>query len=170
MVYQAPYSSAMADASRGPAPTSPEDLPAWTLVQTAHRMARRFRDVFDAHGLTAHQFGVLVQLSIEPGISQAALARTILVTPQSMGPLLAQMEDADLVRRTRPASRGASISVELAGHGRRILSATFPDVGALNAPAALGLSEPEAATLNALLHRVLRHLDSSPFVPLDQGL
>ena len=137
----------------------PYDLPAWTLVQAYHRVASRFTDVFAAAGLTAHQFGVLVQLSVQPGVSQAALARAVLVTPQSMGPLLRQMTEVGLVRRTAPAVRGIAAAVELTARGRQVLAATFPAVGAVNEPAALGLTGPEAVELNRLLHRVLEHLD-----------
>lgn len=139
----------------------PYDLPAWTLVQTYHRVARRFTEAFAEAGLTAHQFGVLVQLSIQPGASQAALARAVLVTPQSMGPLLQQMIEVGLARRAAPAVRGTAATVELTDHGRRVLRDTFPSVGAINEPAALGLTRPEAVELNRLLHRVLEHLDES---------
>lgn len=139
----------------------PRDLPAWTLVQAYHRIARRFTDAFGKAGLTAHQFGILVQLSVQPGASQAALARAVLVTPQSMGPLLQQIIDLGLVLRVAPAVRGAAATVELTHHGRQVLRATFPAVGAVNEPAALGLTRPEAVELNRLLHRVLAHLDGS---------
>lgn len=140
-------------------PPRPYDLPAWTLVQTYHRVARRFTEAFTQAGLTAHQFGVLVQLTVQPGASQAALARAVLVTPQSMGPLLQQMTEVGLVRRAAPAVRGTAATVELTEHGQRVLVATFPAVAAINEPAALGLTGPQARELNRLLHRVLEHLD-----------
>jgi DNA-binding MarR family transcriptional regulator len=145
----------------GPPSPSPYDLPAWTLVQAYHRVARRFAEVFAAAGLTAHQFGVLVQLNLQPGASQAALARAVLVTPQSMGPLLQQMTDVGLVRRSASALRGTATSVELTDHGREVLAATFPAVGAVNDPAELGLTAAEAVELNRLLHAVIDHLDGS---------
>lgn len=151
-------------------PTGDVALPAWTLVQTAHRAARRFHTVFARHGLTAHQFGILVQLDRNPGSSQAALARAILVTPQSVGPLITQMQDAGLLRRQRPARRGVAASVALTDAGRRLLHETFPDVAAINTPEALGLDADEAATLEALLRRVLVRLDGPDFMPFEQGL
>jgi DNA-binding MarR family transcriptional regulator len=134
-------------------------------VQTAQRAARRFRDVFGAHGLTAHQFGVLVQLSIQPGVSQAALARHILITPQSMGEVLQQMESAGLITRVPPPRRGTAIDVRLTEEGQQALAATYPDVAAINTPAALGLDDADAATLNALLHRVLTHFEGAGVEP-----
>lgn len=149
---------------------APPNLPAWTLVQAAHLAGRRFHEVFATQGLTAHQFGVLVALSRQPGISQGALARQILVTPQSIGDILTQMETADLIDRTTPSRRGTAISVQITPRGQSKLDQTYPLVGALNTPAALGLNEAEANTLNELLHRVHDHLDNRPFKPLPNGV
>lgn len=150
--------------------TAPESLPAWTLVQTAHLAGRRFHDVFASEGLTAHQFGVLVALSRRPGTSQAALARTILVTPQSIGDILSQMDTAGLVHRVRPARRGGAATVRISVRGLDALRRTYPRVAALNTPDALGLAPEEAETLNILLRRVHDHLDDRPFTPLPHGV
>lgn len=149
---------------------APADLPAWTLVQTAHLVGRRFHELFASQGLTAHQFGVLVALSRRPGLSQAALAREILVTPQSIGAILTQMDSTDLVRRTPPAQRGTAVSVQITPHGRALLEQTYPLVGAMNTPTALGLDQAQARTLNDLLHRVHDHLDDRAFSPLPGGV
>jgi len=140
--------------------SAPADLVGWTLVQTSHRMARRFQEVFTASGLTAHQFGVLVQLSIEPGVSQAALARKILITPQSMGELLTQLANLGLVTRVPGRARGAAARVELTDTGRAALQATYPRVGAINTPEALGITPAEATALNDILHKMMSHLSS----------
>lgn len=149
---------------------APADLPAWTLVQTAHLAGRRFHELFASQGLTAHQFGILVALSRRPGLSQAALAREILVTPQSIGAILTQMDSTDLVRRTPPTQPGAAISVAITPRGQALLAQTFPLVGAMNTPAALGLDQAQARTLNELLHRVHDHLDDRAFAPLPDGV
>ena len=138
--------------------SAPADIVGWTLVQTSHRMARRFHQIFAASGLTAHQFGVLVQLSIEPGVSQAALARKILITPQSMGELLAQLDALGLVTRVPGRARGAAARVELTEAGRSALHTTYPEVGAINTPEALGITPIEATTLNDILHKMISHL------------
>lgn len=153
-----------------PAAVGPRDLAAWTLVQTAHLAGRRFHEVFTSQGLSAHQFGILVHLTSEPGGSQAALARAILVTPQSIGEILVQMQNAGLVRRTPAARRGTANRVELTVAGRTVLAATFPLVAAINTPEALGLDEAETRTLNDLLHRVHDHLDDRRFIPLTDGV
>ena len=159
MLHQTPYAEVVHDEAPGPAQLRPEDLTGWTLVQAHHRVARRFHETFAAAGLTAHQFGALVQLAVEPGVSQAALARKVLVTPQSMGDLIVQLEASGYLARTPARTRGGANRVVLTDSGRQVLRGVYPQVGAINTPAALGLSAAEAATLNHLLHQVLTHLD-----------
>lgn len=142
---------------RYPGP-APGELKAWTLVQAYPPVARRFHEILASVGLTKHQFGVLVKLTTDPGISQAALARHILITPQSMGEILTQMESASLVRRTGPQRRGTPIAVEITHAGREATRTAYPLIAAINTPAALGLREDEAVTLNRLLHKVVDHL------------
>jgi len=84
--------------------------------------------------LTAHQFGVLVQLSIQPGVSQAALARRNLITPQSMRGVLTQMETAGLICRIPPPRRGTAISVELTEQGHTPLEQAYPATSGSSTP------------------------------------
>ena len=135
----------------------PEDMVGWTLIQAYHQVAERFRSVFATAGLTAHQFGVLVQLTVEPGISQAALARKILITPQSMGALLVQMEAMGLVRRKESGGPGRARPVELTEEGLRVLRDTYPAVASISSPESIGLGAAQARSLNSLLTRVLDH-------------
>jgi DNA-binding MarR family transcriptional regulator len=143
----------------GGVPVKPEDVLGWTLVRTARSMAERFTEVFDAAGITQHQFGVLVRLSLHPITSQAALAREILVTPQSIGPILTRMEDLGLVRRSGPAGPGLPVVTEITPRGLRLLREVAPRVQEINRPEALGLDRRQAAELNATLHRVYEHLN-----------
>lgn len=160
MLHKGSYARCMDDATthQQPPGPAPGELTAWTLVQAYHPVARRFHETFASVGLTKHQFGVLVKLTRDPGVSQAALARHILITPQSMGEILTQMESASLVRRTGPQRRGAPIAVEITHAGRAAVRAAYPLIAAINTPAALGLREDEAVTLNRLLHKVVDHL------------
>ncbi|WP_295661206.1 MarR family winged helix-turn-helix transcriptional regulator [uncultured Nocardioides sp.] len=144
-----------------PGPGDPDSVVGWTLVRAYHRVAPLLRAVLGQAGLSPHQFGVLVQLSVEPDISQAALARRILITPQSMGAVLRQMEAAGLVSLSPSAGRGVPRPARLTDDGRRVLARTYPRVRELNAPESLGLTAEEARTLNRLLHRVHDHLGGS---------
>lgn len=145
-----------AEPSAGAAATfQPEEVTGWTLVRTYHVMARRFYATFAADGLTPTHFGVLAQLDRHPGTSQAALARSVFMTPQAMGELLTSIQTRGLITRT-PGPAGRPTSVSLTDAGRAALHRAVPRVEAMNRPGALGLTAAENTTLNTLLHKV-RH-------------
>ncbi|SIR75904.1 MarR family winged helix-turn-helix transcriptional regulator [Williamsia sterculiae] len=130
-------------------------LPAWTLVQAYHPVARRFHEIFAAEQLTPVQFGVLVQLSANPGVSQADLARTILVRQQSMAELLSALTERGLLTRDIENRHGRSVPLHLTAEGRQALQRAGAAVVDFNTTDRLGLTESEASTLNTLLHKVI---------------
>lgn len=136
-----------------------EVLPAWTLVQAYHLVARGFTAVFAEVGLTPVQFGVLAVLADTPGPTQAELARQVFVRPQSVGEQVAVLVERGLVTREGPGGRGRRTPLVLTDAGRRALEAAWPGVAAFNAPESLGLTPDEHAHLDALLHRVMAALD-----------
>ncbi len=130
------------------------ELPAWTLVQAYHVVARRFWAAFADAGLGPTQFGVLATLAADPHLGQGELARRNLVSPQSIGELVASLEQRGLVERAASAGRGRRRPVHLTDAGRETLRRAAPAVRAINAPEALGLDAAEAVELNRLLHLV----------------
>lgn len=134
----------------------------WTLVQVSHVVARGFTAVFAQVGLTPTQFGVLAYLADEPGLTQAELARRVLVRPQSMGELVGSLIDRGLVARDGPAGRGRRSGIVITDAGSAVLAAALPCVRAFHSPSSLGLDATEQATLDRLLHTVLSTLGSQP--------
>ena len=135
-----------------------EVLPAWTLVQAYHVVARGFTAVFAEVGLTPVQFGVLAVVADTPGPTQAELARAVMVRPQSVGEIVEVLERRGLLRREGEGGRGRRRPLVLTDAGRDVLAAAWPGVLAFNDPDALGLSPDEHATLDRLLRRVLERL------------
>jgi DNA-binding MarR family transcriptional regulator len=132
----------------------PDEVVGWTLVRAGHAIGRVFHTELAEVGLKPHIFGVLAQVRLQPGLSSAELARHVLVTPQSMGELLRRMARDGLIEYT-PPRRGQRMRVHLTGHGSTLLDRAFAIVGAMNRPAALGLTADEARQLNTLLYKVL---------------
>lgn len=130
-------------------------LPAWTLVQAYHPVARRFHEIFAAEQLTPVQFGVLIQLEATPGISQAQLARKILVRQQSMAELLSGLVERGLLARDLDARRGRTVPIVLTDAGRHLVLRAADAVAQFNRAAELGLTDAESHTLNELLHKVI---------------
>lgn len=131
-----------------------EPLPVWNLVRTAHVVGLRFGEVFAAVDLTPTQFAVLMHLEDHEGLTQAELARRVLVRPQSIGALLTSMVEQGLVVRAGPGGRGRRAGIALTDAGREVLRRAWPPVRAFNTPASLGLTPAQAAMLDEILDRI----------------
>jgi len=95
----------------------------YAVVRLAHALGREMERRLAPLGLTPTSFSALFHLAHNPEVSAAALARLILVTPQSVGPLLASLADAGLVVRERGAGPRGAIHSSLTGAGRDRLDA-----------------------------------------------
>jgi DNA-binding MarR family transcriptional regulator len=74
-------------------------------------------------GLTTPQYAVLTFLEVEPGASNAALARRAFVTPQTMQAIVVALERSGFVARTPHPGHGRVQATELTASGREALSA-----------------------------------------------
>ena len=105
-------------------------------------------------GLTTPQYAVLNFLEIEPGASNAELARRAFVTPQTMQAILVSLERAGLVSRTPHPEHGRVQMTKLTAKGRKALEAASGIVTEAEArlrDAAAPLDPPAvAATLRRL--------------------
>ncbi|MFE9581528.1 MarR family winged helix-turn-helix transcriptional regulator [Nocardia sp. NPDC006044] len=132
-----------------------DSLPAWTLVRAYHAVAHGFTELFEQHGLTPVQFGVLAQLAAGPDLLQSELARRVLVRPQSMAAVITQLVQRGLLERRGEGGRGRPVPIRLTAAGRRTLELAGSSVLEFNDPARLGLEPYEAGMLNALLHKLI---------------
>jgi DNA-binding MarR family transcriptional regulator len=131
----------------------PDDLLAWTIVRAGHVVGRRFWSALDEVGLNPVQFGVLLQLDLSPGMSNAEIARAVLITPQSMSELMASLEAQGLVRRDSPPGRGHRVPARLTAAGRQRLRRCSEAVETVEA--SLGLDPEQAAALAVALHQII---------------
>lgn len=69
-------------------------------------------------GLTTPQYAVLTFLEVEPGASNAELARRAFVTPQTMQGILVSLERAGFITRTPHPEHGRIQTTELTASGR----------------------------------------------------
>lgn len=132
------------------------DVPLWELIQTSWVVSRGFTEVFAEVGLSPGQFGTLASLAEQDGLTQAELARQLMMRPQSVGELVGSLLDRGLVRRQGPSGRGHRAGLTLTELGGETLRRAWPGVHAFNAPDAIGLSAEETETLTRLL-RTVRH-------------
>lgn len=133
----------------------PEEQVGYLLVQIGHALGQRWARDLAPFALSARQHGVLGVLATQPGTSAGALARAVMIAPQSMGELLTGLEERGLVLRQPPSGRGHPARLELTDTARALLSEVQPVVESSNSPQALGLAEPEIEQLRTLLTKVL---------------
>lgn len=139
-----------------------EPLPVWDLMRTAHVLGLRFGELFADHHLTPTQFGILHTLAASGGMTQAELAREVLVRPQSIGVLISTLIDRGLVERRGPGGRGRRTALALTDPGRDALELAWPMVRDFNSPAALGLTPAQSAMLEEILETVRDNLGPQP--------
>lgn len=130
-------------------------LPLWEIVQTSRVVERRLTAVFAQAGLSPAQFGVLACVADGDDLSQADLARAILVRPQSLAPLLAGLVERGLLDRDGEPARGRRSTYALTAEGRAALDLARPEVARINSPEATGLSPADIQRLVDML-RLLR--------------
>lgn len=158
MVRQGPYTRRMTTQPPGWSGGNPDDFTSLTLVRAFLAVRRTFVATLAPFEINPGQFNVLLHLVECPGMSQADLARVVLVTPQSVGELVRVMQDQELVERIPPARPGLPIAVHASPAGRALLDEVTPHVLAAFSPEALGLSTEAYERLNLDLHSILSAL------------
>lgn len=128
----------------------------WSIVRAARLTGRRLDERLADHQLNPVTFGILAYLAITSPMTQADLARSVLIRPQSIAAVLEGLEERDLLRRVGPRTRGRRNPIELTNKGRTKLEAVWQTVEQTNDLTDLGLNRDESAQLNRLLLKLLR--------------
>lgn len=110
-------------------------------------------------GLTVPQYSTLRALERAPGASSAELARSALVTPQTMNALVLQLEEAELITRTASATNLRVLNAELTPNGKALMTKAQRLVRRLESVAVTDLSESEHRQLLDLLTRCTAALE-----------
>lgn len=104
-----------------PAAFAPHEALGYALKRAQHAMRqnmdRRLKDL----GLSAPQYAVLASVEVEPGASNARLARLAFVTPQTMQVMLVKLEQAGLIERVPDQDHGRIQRTLLTEQGRHTL-------------------------------------------------
>ena len=126
----------------------------WTLTRAARNIEHRLTAVIASFNLSPVQMGVLVQLATHDSLTRAELARMTMTTPQSMAGVIDGMVAKGMLTMSGDGGRGRPNPISMTQQGRDTLEALWPAFMEANSPAALGLTEAEAASLNEVLHRL----------------
>ena len=127
----------------------------WWLKQAFYFSLTEVNESVKEHGVTTAQIGVLRQLTNQPGLSGAELARRLLITPQGVQLALTALEKRGLVERKQDPQHGRILQVFLTDEGRAVASAVVADAVAAHDRVFGVLTDQEQEQLQALLRRVI---------------
>jgi DNA-binding MarR family transcriptional regulator len=109
-------------------------------------------------GVTAPQFLVLTMLKAYPGLSGADLARVALLTPQTVGVIIRNLERDGAIVKTPHPVHGRMLQWMLTPHGLDLLQKCRRHAQALERRLAAGMSEKELATIRRWLAKIAADL------------
>ena len=127
----------------------------WLLKQAFYFSLTTVNDAISPHGVSAAQVGVLRQLSNEPGLSGAELARRLLISPQGLQLALTALERRGLVERKQNPQHKRILQAYLTEEGQNIVATVVGDAVAAHDEVFGVLSTEEKETLRELLGRVV---------------
>ena len=127
----------------------------WWLKQAFYFSLTEVNESVKEHGVSTAQIGVLRQLTNEPGLSGAELARRLLITPQGVQLALTALEKRGLVERKQDPQHGRILQVFLTDEGRAVASAVVADAVAAHERVFGVLDPDEQQQLRDLLRRVI---------------
>ncbi len=132
-----------------------EGILTWSIVRVARFVGQRLTDRLAGHDLNPIQFGVLAHLAITEEMTQADLARSVLVRPQSIAPLLDGLQERGLIIRTGDRARGRRNPVRITADGRDALNEIRTIALSANDLTDAGLTLSESTELNRLLLKII---------------
>ena len=130
----------------------------YMLKRAQHALRMSMDELLEPIGLTVPQYNVLSAVQIQPGISNAALARGAFVTAQSMQGIVANLERIGLLRRTPHPAHGRIRQSELTEKGSAVLAKAHKLLIGVEEAMTSGLKKEEIDALRSLLHRCAENL------------
>ncbi len=112
-------------------------------------------------GLTAPQYNVLSAVQLQPGISNASLARAAFVTAQSMQGIVANLEKVGLLRRDPHPTHGRIRRSELTKKGQEVLARAHDVLIGVEETMTAGFKGEEIDVLRSMLHRCAENMRSA---------
>ena len=105
-------------------------------------------------GVTSPQFVVLTMLKAYPGLSGADVARVALLTPQTVGIIIRNLERDGAIRKTPHPVHGRVLQWTLTRRGATLLDKCRRHVNAVERRMAVGLSAKARVTVRRWLARI----------------
>jgi DNA-binding MarR family transcriptional regulator len=127
----------------------------YLLALAAGQAERQWASALRAHGINPKQFAMLALLARDAEVSQAELARRVMITPQSVSESLGTLVKQGLIARA-PGELGRASELQVTSPGRALLRRAYPLVEHSQREIFSALSVREQATLGELLRKMLQ--------------
>jgi DNA-binding MarR family transcriptional regulator len=109
--------------------------------------------------VTPPQFAVMTMLRAYPGLSGAELARVALLTPQTVGVIIRNLERDGAIRKMPHPVHGRVLQWNLTSHGESLLDRCRRHVDAVERRLVAGLDAKAEATIRRWLARIATDLN-----------
>lgn len=139
-----------------------DDSLGYLANRLARALARTLTSCLVQHGISIGQWGVLLILWAQDGLSQKELSQGVAIEAATMVRSLDRMERDGLVRRVRNPRDRRQINVFLTEKGWDLRDVLIPCAIAGNATATRTLAGDEQRDLLELMRQVLAALEASP--------
>ncbi len=132
----------------------------YSLKITQHLLRQRLDAELAGLGISAPQNAVLLAVAANPRISNATLARSAFVTPQTMQGVLVNLVRAGLIVRSPHPVHGRIIVTELTEAGKKAVRKGRTAAETVERQMLADLNREEAKLLGSLLRRCAKALES----------
>ena len=133
----------------------------YILKRAQHALRTMMDDALGPLGLTAPQYNVLSAVQLQPGISNASLARAAFVTAQSMQGIVANLERVGFLRRKPHPTHGRIRPSELTENGVEVLTKAHEVLIGVEQTMTRGFKREEVEMLQFLLRRYAENMQST---------
>ena len=133
----------------------------YLLKRAQHALRTSIDEQLNPLGLTTAQYNLLSAVAVEPGVSNAALARMAFVTAQSMQGIVANMERQGLLRRVPHPTHGRIMQSELTRRGTALLARANKVLVGIEEKMTRGLTQGEVEALRCALLRCAENMQAS---------
>ncbi len=126
----------------------------YRLRHVSNALMSDFAASMSGTGMRAVHVSILSVLEENPGVRQGEIGRALGVARANMAPLMAELEDAGLLRRTPDEADRRAVSVQLTKSGEALLKNCKARILAHERRALERLSKTERETLLRLLNKI----------------
>ena len=130
------------------------DLLAYHLRCAHVAVFQHFNRTLGVHGISGPQFGTLLLIEANPGVSQSSIAEALRFDRSTLVQIVDRLEDRSLVKREPSAQDRRSHALRLTGNGAKLLAELKALSDEHEGIVAETLSEQERKSLLSLLERL----------------